>query len=74
MGRPIRTEPLIEADRRVTDGRKRIAQQEKLVIEMQEEGQDLSLVRMALRTLKDLQVELEKQRDELLREAKEEGD
>jgi hypothetical protein len=68
MGRSIRTEPLIEAELRVADGQKRIVQQEKLLAEMHFEGQDLSLIRMTLRTLKDLQVELEKQRDELLRE------
>ena len=68
MGRPIRTEPLTEAELRVADGQRRITQQEKLLAEMQDDGQDLSLVRMTLRLLKDLQAELEKQRDELLRE------
>ena len=73
MGRPIRTEPLTDAELRVADGQRRITQQEKLLAEMQDEGQDLSLVRMTLRMLKDLQAELEKQRDELLRELQSKG-
>ena len=73
MGRPIRTEPLTDAELRVADGERRITQQEKLLAEMQDEGQDLSLVRMTLRMLKDLQAELEKQRDDLLRELQSKG-
>ena len=73
MGRPIRTEPLTDAELRVADGQRRITQQEKLLAEMQDEGQDLSLVRMTLRMLKDLQAELEKQRDDLLRELQSKG-
>ena len=73
MGRPIRTEPLTEAELRVADGQRRITQQEKLLAEMQDDGQDLGLVRMTLRMLKDLQAELEKQRDDLLRELQSKG-
>jgi hypothetical protein len=67
MGQPIRDKRLTETDLRIADGRRRIAEQERLLSELQDEGQDLSVIRMTLRTLKDLQDELEQQRALLLR-------
>jgi hypothetical protein len=67
MGQPIRDKRLTETDLRIADGRRRIAEQERLLSELQDEGQDLSVIRMTLRTLQDLQDELEQQRELLLR-------
>jgi hypothetical protein len=68
MGQPIRNRRLTETDLRIADGRRRIAEQERLLSELQDEGQDLTVIRMTLRTLQDLQDELEQQRELLLRE------
>jgi hypothetical protein len=68
MGQPIRNRRLTETDLRIADGQRRIAEQERLLSELQDEGQDLTVIRMTLRTLQDLQDELEQQRELLLRE------
>jgi SAM-dependent methyltransferase len=74
MGQAIRSAPVIKAELCIAECRKLIVEQEKLLAEFRGDSEELRLIHVSLRTLKDLQAEMEKRREELLKELTTEND